>query len=90
MLSSLVIPDPLGVTDELLKLQLASGGCPLQISFTGEEENPLTGAIVTVAVPVWPATIVMVVGLTLMTKVGIGQALTRLLMFAEPIPVARS
>jgi hypothetical protein len=54
---------PLGVTDEGLKLHVASEGSPLQVKLTCEL-NPFNGVTVKVAVPLCPATIVRVDGVT--------------------------
>jgi hypothetical protein len=59
----LVTAAPLGVTEVGLKLHAASEGSPLHAKLTGEL-NPFWGVTVNVAVPLFPATIVRVVGLT--------------------------
>ena len=54
---------PLGVTEVGLKLHAASEGNPLHAKLTCEL-NPFLGVTANVAVPLCPATIVRVVGLT--------------------------
>jgi hypothetical protein len=54
---------PLGVTDGGLKLHVASEGSPLQAKVTCEL-NPFMGVTVNIAVPLCPATMVRVEGVT--------------------------
>jgi hypothetical protein len=54
---------PLGVTEEGSKLHAAPEGRPLQVKLTCEL-NPFTGVTVKVAVPLCPATMVRVGGVT--------------------------
>jgi hypothetical protein len=69
--SVLPIAAPLGVTEVGLKLQDASAGNPLHAKLTCEL-NPFCGVTVNVAIPLFPATIVSVDGLTVTTKSGAG------------------
>lgn len=61
--SVVVTGAPLGVTEDGLKPQAASAGSPLHAKLTAEL-NPFCGVTVKVAVPLCPAAIVRVAGLT--------------------------
>jgi hypothetical protein len=63
---------PLGVTEVGLKVHAASEGSPLHAKLTCEL-NPFSGVTVNVAVPLCPATIVRLVGLTDTWKSGAGR-----------------
>ncbi len=54
---------PLGVTEDGAKLQVAPEGSPLHAKLTSEL-NPFIGVTVNMAVPLCPATMVRVVGVT--------------------------
>jgi hypothetical protein len=63
IVSLLLIAFPFGVTDEGSKPHVASDGKPLQPRVTAES-NPFTGVTVKVAVPLCPATMLKLEGLT--------------------------